>query len=236
MKHRFKTPHKHRRMTKLFTLDPKNGRIEGQPTNQISEGGNYFPLDKSDRSPQVKNLRGKATAGGDIEIESGKKFTFVRFSADPVTGGPSRSELAPRLMTPFDQSVTVRMVFRVNAPNIDQLTGYVVQFWQPVISPIAGIRVKDGRLEVVARSGGSAGSTRLTGGWNDLTVTLRPSNSQGFLRVDGDITGRVDGRINGGSQAGRADSDIFRPKFGWYGSLQQSVAVDVRLFEMSIGA
>lgn len=218
-------------------MSPKRGRIEGKPTNQISEGGNFIPLDREDRTPQVKNLRGKATNGGDISIVKGKRFTFTRLFADSVTGipYPSRSELAPRLMTPFDRQINVRMVFRVRAPQIDRLTGYVLQFWQPVISPIAGIRVNNGRLEVVARSAGGAASKPLTKGWNDLTVSICPSNTRGFLAVSGDLVGRVDGRLNGGSQAGLAAEDIFRPKFGWYGSLQQGVTVDVRLFEMSSG-
>jgi hypothetical protein len=221
-------------MKHLFTMDPANGRIQGKPTNQISEGGNYLALRRfrsEDTTRMVRNLRGKATSGGNITIVEDKKQSFVRFEADPVTNYPPRSELAPRLMTPFGRAVTVDISVRVRAPQMDRLTGYVLQFWQPVISPIAGVRVSGGRLEVVARSGGELASKPLTKGWNDLAVTLRPGPN-GLMRVTGDLNGQVVGRLDGGSQRGLAQSDIFRPKFGWYGSLSQSVTVDYRHFSM----
>lgn len=213
-----------------FTLDPENGRIQGRPTNQISEGGNYIVRRRhrsTDATRFIRNLRGKATAGGNIEIVDGRKGDFVRFTADPVTQWPARSELAPRRMSDFGTTITVKMEFRVRAPDIDRLTGYILQFWQPVISPIAGVRVRDGNLEVVARTGGGAGTKQLGKGWNNLSVTFRPGDN-GLLRVRGDIRGQVAGTLNGGSQASLSDEDIFRPKFGWYGSLSQSVAVDYR--------
>jgi hypothetical protein len=168
-------------------------------------------------------LKGKATPGGDIEIV---KRRFVRFTADPITGA-SRSELAATRMIDFGETVTVNMEFRVKARQIDKLTGYVLQFWQPKISPIAGVRVKGGRLEVVARTGGGAASSRLRKGWNKISVTFRPG-PDGLLEVSGDMRGKVSGTLNGGSQAPVADADIFRPKFGWYGSLSQPIAVDYR--------
>jgi hypothetical protein len=42
------------------------------------------------------------------------------------------------------------------------------------------------------------------------------------------MRGKVSGTLNGGSQAPVDDADVFRPKFGWYGSLSQPVAVDYR--------
>jgi len=219
----------------LFTMDPSRGFIEGRPTNQISEGGNFIVRRKFrgiDATRKIKDLRGKATLGGDINIRSGPKYNFVRLTADLVTGMPARSELAPRRMTTFDRAVTVDFTFRINAPQRDRLTGYVLQFWQPVINPIAGVRVKNGRLEVVSRSGGSVASTKLTGDWYSLSVAVRPSNLLGGMKVSGDLNGRIRARINGGSQAWRATSDIFRPKFGWYGSLGQPVTVDIRHLEI----
>jgi len=220
-------------MKHLFTMNPVNGRIQGKPTNQISEGGNFIVRRRyrvGDTTKAVRTLRGKANGNGNISIVSGKKHTFVRFEPDPITG-LARSELAPRRMTPFGQSVTVSMQFRVRALQLDRLTGYVLQFWQPIISPIAGVRVNNGRLEVVARSGGGAASRELTRGWNQIAVTFRPG-PDGLLRVRGDLHGKVNGTLNGGSQASRADADIFRPKFGWYGSLSQPVTVDYRHFSM----
>jgi len=222
----------------LFRMDPSRGFIEGKATNQISEGGNFKVRRRfrsKDTTKAVRTLRGKANGNNDISIVEGKKHTFVRFEVDRVTGSSSRSELAPRRMTPFGRSVTVNMSFRVRAPQMDRLTGYVLQFWQPIISPIAGVRVRNGRLEVTTRSRGEVASKRLTRGWNDLSVTLCPGPN-GLMRVEGDLNGRVLGRIDGGSQAGRAQSDIFRPKFGWYGSLDQRVRVDYRSLELLEGA
>jgi len=218
----------------LFRMVPSQGFIQGEPTNQISEGGNFIVKRRfrhQHATKFIRDLRGKATPGGDINIVEGKKYTFTRFEADPITGWPARAELAPRHLTPFGQSVTVNMTFRVRAKQIDQLTGYVLQFWQPVISPIAGVRVKGGRLEVVSRSGGEVASKPIDRGWNDLTVTFRPGLN-GQMSVSGDLNGSINARLNGGSQAGLADMDIFRPKFGWYGPLGQSVRVDYRHFEM----
>lgn len=218
----------------LFRMAPKRGFIQGEPTNLISEGGNFIVRRRflpTHTSPEVRTLRGKATPGGDIDIVEGRRFTFVRMEADPITGLVPRSELAPRLMTPFGQSVTVSIIFRVRARQIDQLTGYVLQFWQPIISPIAGVRVNRGRLEVVSRSGGGVASGPLDRGWNSLTVTLRPG-PDGRMSVSGDLNGSIRARIDGGSQAGLADEAIFRPKFGWYGPLSQQVHVDYRRFEM----
>jgi hypothetical protein len=218
-----------------FRMNPSNGRIQGKPTNLISVGGNYVVRKKyrpEDTTRHIRNLRGKATKGGTIDIVQGKKNRdYVRFTADPITGSVARSELAPRKMSDFGQTLTVKMEFRVRAPKIDEITGYVLQFWQPVISPIAGVRVKDGRLEVVSRSRGTAASKPITKGWNELTVTIRPGRN-GVLKVKGDLNGKVNGFINGGSQASSSTEDIFRPKFGWYGSLNQQVTVDYRQFEI----
>jgi hypothetical protein len=214
---------------------PKRGFIQGEPTNLISEGGNFLVRRRfrpTHTSPEVRTLRGKATPGGDIDIVKGRRFTFVRFEADPVTGLVPRSELAPRLMMPFGRTVTVSIGFRVRARQIDQLTGYVLQFWQPIISPIAGVRLNEGRIEVVSRSGGGVASGPLERGWNSLTVSLRPGPN-GRMTVDGDLNGSIRGRIDGGSQDGLAEAPVFRPKFGWYGPLSQQVQVDYRRFEMS---
>lgn len=216
---------------------PGRGRIKGIATNQISEGGNYVVRRRyreQDTSPRVQTLRGKATDGSTIALVEKRNPAkeFVRFDVDPITGigqGPPRSELAPRRLIDFGDTVHLRIEFRVRAQNLDRLTGYVLQFWQPVISPIAGIRVSGGRLEAVTRSAGGAASTPLTQGWNEIKLKFRPGDD-GLFKLRGDLNGSVAGRINGGSQAGRAADDIYRPKFGWYGSPGQDVAVDYRRF------
>jgi hypothetical protein len=223
-------------MKRWFTMNPANGRIEGEPINLISVGGNYIVRRRyrdTDSTRYVRTLRGKATSGGDIEIINGRKSDFVRFTADPVTGMAARSELAPRRLSEFGKTITLKLEFRVRAPRIDELTGYVLQFWQPVISPIAGVRVSNGRLEVVARSGGTAASTSLNKDWNELTIAFKPG-PDGLLRVRNDMRGKLSGTLNGGSQASQADADLFRPKFGWYGPLSQSVQVDYRHFAMFV--
>jgi len=224
--------------TLWFQMNPAHGRIQGTPTNQISVGGNYIVRRKhrsTDTTRFVRTLRGKATAGGTINIirRSNPNREFVRFTADPITGGSPRSELAPRRLAAFGQTVTTSIEFRARAPQLDQLTGYVLQFWQPVISPIAGVRLNRGRLEVVARTGGTAASKPLTRGWNELTITFRPG-PDGVLRVKGDLSGRTAGRLDGGSKASRATDDAFRPKFGWYGPLSQDLTVDYRKFHLSV--
>jgi hypothetical protein len=216
---------------------PGRGWIDGIATNQISEGGNYLVRRRyrdQDTSRQVRTLRGKATDGSGIEIVERRNPAreFVRFDVDPITGsgqGAPRSELAPRQMIPFGDTVHLRLEFRVRAQNLDRLTGYVIQFWQPVISPIAGIRVSGGRLEAVTRSAGGAASAPLTRGWNEIGLTFRPGDD-GLLKVRGGLRGSTAGRIDGGSQADRATADIYRPKFGWYGSSGQDVVVDYRRF------
>jgi hypothetical protein len=225
-----------------FRMFPGRGWIQGIATNQISEGGNYLVRRKHrerDTSPWVRTLRGKATDGSTIALVEKRNPAreFVRFDVDPITGigqGAPRSELAPRRMINFGDTVHLRLEFRVRAQNLDRLTGYVLQFWQPVISPIAGIRVSGGRLEAVTRSAGSAASAPLTRGWNEIELTFRPGDN-GLLRVRGDLRGAVSGRIDGGSQAGLAADDIYRPKFGWYGSSGQDVTVDYRRFVQWVG-
>lgn len=223
----------------LFGMRPWRGKIVGEATNQISEGGNYVVRRKfrhQDTSRYVKNLRGKATNGSAIDlIEKGNENkNFVRFTVDPVTGipFPARSELAPPKMLDFGTTARIDIEFRIRAQNMDNLTGYVLQFWQPVINPIGGIRVKDGRLEAVTRSAGDAGSVRLQRGWHRLQMDFTPGD-RGSFSIDGAITGSVSGRIDGGSRAGDAKEDIFRPKFGWYGSTSQHITVDVRRFVLS---
>lgn len=215
---------------------PGRGRIEGIATNQISEGGNFIVKRRhrqQDTSPWVRTLRGKATPGSTIDLVERKNpaNSFVRFGVDPVTGigHPPRSELAPRRMIPFGDTVHLKLEFRVRAEDIDRLTGYVIQFWQPVISPIAGIRVSGGRLEAVTRSAGGVASKPLARGWNQIELTFRPGDD-GLFKVAGDLRGSVSGRINGGSQAGLAADDIYRPKFGWYGPSGQDVRIDYRRF------
>jgi len=216
---------------------PGRGRIKGIAANQISEGGNYVVRRRhreQDTSGWVRTLRGKATDGSTIALVEKRNAAqeFVRFGVDPVTGmgqGAPRSELAPRRLIDFGDTVHLMVEFRVRAENLDRLSGYVLQFWQPVISPIAGIRVSDGRLEAVSRSAGGAASAPLTRGWNEIKLTFRPGDD-GLFKLRGDLNGSVAGRINGGSQAGLATDDIYRPKFGWYGSAGQNVAVDYRRF------
>lgn len=224
-----------------FRMFPGRGWIQGIATNQISEGGNYLVKRRyrsHDTSRWVRTLRGKATPGSTIALVEKRNPAneFVRFGVDPITGigYPPRSELAPRQMIDFGDTVHLRLEFRVRAANLDRLTGYVLQFWQPVISPIAGIRVSGGRLEAVTRSAGSAASAPLTNGWNEIELTFRPGDD-GLLRVRGDLHGSVSGRIDGGSQAGLATDDIYRPKFGWYGSAGGDVTVDYRRFVQWVG-
>lgn len=225
-----------------FRMFPGRGLIQGEATNQISEGGNFIVKRRYrpvDTSPFVKTLRGKATDNSAISIVDKRNPAkeFVRFSIDPITGigqGAPRSELAPRRMIDFGSTVSLRLELRVQADNIDRITGYVLQFWQPIISPIAGLRVKDGRLEAVTRSAGSAASAPLKQGWNEIELTFRPG-ANGLFQAKGALNGTVQGRIDGGSQAGQALQPIYRPKFGWYGSTAgENVTVDYRRFVMAV--
>lgn len=223
----------------LFSMRPWRGTIVGEATNQISEGGNYIVRRKfrhQDTSRYVKDLRGKATDGSAIDLiqTRNEKKSFVRFSVDPITGipFPARSELALPKMIDFGTTARIDIEFRIKAKNMDKLTGYVLQFWQPVINPIGGIRVRNGRLEAVTRSAGDAGSIRLQRGWHRLQMDFTPGD-RGSFSIDGAINGSVTGRIDGGSRAGDAREDVFRPKFGWYGSTTQDVTVDFRGFAMS---
>jgi hypothetical protein len=227
--------------TFLFSMKPWRGKIVGEATNQISQGGNYIVRKKfraEDTSKTIKSLRGKATDGSSIKLVEAKniKKSFIRFNVDPITGinqGAPRAELAPPKMLDFGQTAQINIVFRVRAKNLDVVTGYVLQFWQPVISPIGGIRANNGRLEAVTRSGGEVASSSLNRRWNRLSMEFRPG-AQGLFKVSGDLQGTLNARIDGGSQAGRATDDIFRPKFGWYGPARQNVSVDFRRFEMSV--
>jgi hypothetical protein len=85
---------------------------------------------------------------------------------------------------------------------------------------------------VVAGAFGPHLPQRSTGNLSQLRLggdALVP-NVSGPRSYQGDLNGSVAGRINGGSQAGLATDDIYRPKFGWYGSPGQNVAVDYRRF------
>jgi hypothetical protein len=225
-----------------FRMFPGRGVIQGEATNQISEGGNFIVKRRyrsEDTATFVRTLRGKATDNSSISIVEKRDPAkeFVRFEVDPITGigqGAPRSELAPRRMIDFDSTVSLKLELRVQADNIDKITGYVLQFWQPIISPIAGLRVANGRLEAVTRSAGDAASAPLKQGWNEIELTFRPGDN-GLFKVKGALNGAVAGRIDGGSQAGSALEDIYRPKFGWYGSTAgEDVTVDYRRFVMAV--
>jgi hypothetical protein len=221
-----------------FRMFPGRGWIQGIATNAISEGGNYLVKRRyrsRDTSAWVKTLRGKATDGSTITIPEKRNPAreFVRFDVDPITGAGQRtprSELAPREMIPFGDTVHLRLEFRVRSRQMDAVTGYVLQFWQPIISPIAGIRVKDGRLEAVTRSAGGVASAPLTRKWNQIELSFRPGHN-GIFNISGALNGAVAGRIDGGSQASSALEQIYRPKFGFYGAGGGPVlSVDYRRF------
>ena len=224
-----------------FRMFPSRGWIQGIATNQISEGGNYVVKRRyrsHDTSRWVRTLRGKATPGSTIALVETRNPAneFVRFGVDPITGigYPPRSELAPRQMIDFGDTVSLKLEFRVRSSNIDAITGYILQFWQPIISPIAGLRLKNGRLEAVTRSAGGVASAPLAKGWNEIELTFRPGDN-GLFKVKGALNGAVAGRIDGGSQAGSALEDIYRPKFGFYGAGGgPSLQVDYRRFVMAV--
>jgi hypothetical protein len=225
-----------------FRMFPGRGFIQGEATNQISEGGNFIVKRRyrsKDTSPFVKTLRGKATDNSSISIveKLNPSNEFVRFDVDPVTGigqRTPRSELAPRQMIDFGDTVSLKLEFRVRSSNIDAITGYILQFWQPIISPIAGLRLNNGRLEAVTRSAGGVASAPLAKGWNEIELTFRPGDN-GLFKVKGALNGAVAGRIDGGSQAGSALEDIYRPKFGFYGAGGgPSLQVDYRRFVMAV--
>jgi hypothetical protein len=221
-----------------FRMFPGRGWIQGIATNAISEGGNYIVKRRyrsRDTSSWVKTLRGKATDNSTISIVEKRNPAreFVRFDVDPITGAGQRtprSELAPREMIPFGDTVHLRLEFRVRSRQMDAVTGYVLQFWQPIISPIAGIRVKDGRLEAVTRSAGGVASAPLTRKWNQIELSFRPGD-KGLFEISGALNGAVAGRIDGGSQASSALEQIYRPKFGFYGAGGgPELSVDYRRF------
>ena len=226
----------------LFRMRPRRGRISGDPTNVFGQGGNFIPRRRKDSSPAVRSLRGKTTPGSDIDLVTGgrkNKKSFVRFEARPVRSGNVRSELAVGPLTDFDQPTEITTRFRADA--LDPITGtaYLLQIWQPVISPIAGLRVQGGRLEATTRSGGTAWSTRFREGkWYNFRIEFQ-AGDDGFFRIYGGKSGRllgeVEGRIDGGSQAGRARQDSWRPKLGFYGSSGNSLNVDYSDFSFGLG-
>lgn len=215
----------------LYRMDPATGKIEGEPTEVIGEGGNFVARKKDVRGfPRA--LRGKATAGSRIKLVEKKNpaKNFVRFKAKPTIGN-SRSELAQTKNFEFGERVKINIEFKVKAKKLNQLNGYILQFWQPVVSPIAGVRVANGRLEVVTRTAGGAASMRLTSDWQKLEIVFTAGRN-GELTVSGDLNGSVNGFINAGSQASLARQDTFRAKFGWYGTTGQRVQVRFREFRL----
>lgn len=221
-----------RRKHKMFyRMDPATGKIEGRPTNQIGEGGNFIAR-KKDVQGFSRTLQGKATAGSRIELVEKRNpaKNFVCFKAKPTIGN-SRSELAQTHNFEFGQRVKINIEFKIKARRLDSLNGYILQFWQPVISPIAGVRVQNGRLEVVTRSAGGVASMWLTSDWQGLEMIFTAGN-QGEFSISGDLNGSVRGKIDGGSQASQAVADTFRAKFGWYGATEQDVQVRFREFRL----
>lgn len=217
-----------------FTLAPKKGRISGDPTNSFGEGGNFIPEKEKHKSYLISSLRGKATNGSDILI-GGRLNNFVRFEARPTVGN-IRSELATGSRFDFGDEMFMNFKFRVNSNDDITGTAYLLQFWQPVISPIAGIRIQNDEIQAVTRSAGSAYSKPLREGkWNTLKMAFK-AGSNGYFKVynrEGKLLDKVEGLINGGSQASRSLEDVWRPKLGFYGSGSNNLNVDVKRFTIT---
>ena len=217
-----------------FNMVPKKGRISGDPTNILGQGGNFIPRKEKHKSYLMGSLRGKATSGSDILI-GGRLNDFVRFRARPTVGN-IRSELATGPSFDFGDEKFINFKFRVNSNDDITGTAYLLQFWQPVISPIAGIRIQNDKIQAVTRSAGGAYSQPLREGkWNTLKMAFK-AGSDGHFKVynrKGRLLGEVDGTIDGGSLAGRSLRDVWRPKFGFYGSGSNNLNVDVKRFTIT---
>lgn len=230
--------------TELFVLNAKTGRIRGTPTETFGQGGNFLPAGEDKRD--ITSLRGKATPGSTIAIplrKNGNQRKFIRLGAAAHSPGNTRCELATGPSFPFGQTITFDFSFRLSGFLGLGSVPYVLQFWQPVISPIAGVRVDASKkaVEVVARSAGGAVSLPLRENrWYNLLVTFRAGND-GILSVSDPKSGLLLGRtrpgltINGGSQASQATSDNWRPKLGFYGTKTKGPLsiVDVRRFAVN---
>lgn len=230
-------------MTTLFSMRPATGRISGTATNVFGQGGNFIPA-KKDRKI-ITSLRGKATPGSTISIptkKNGEQRRFVRFDVRPSTiDGNTRCELATGDLFPFGKLLEIDISFRIRRLNAVKQPFYLLQFWQPVISPIAGIRIDPAKrlIECVTRTAGSATDFQSTAyDWCNLRLLFR-AGTGGMLKVTdlstGVVLGTASGAVNGGSQAAQAERDAWRPKFGFYGNLDGRAVIDVRTFKLRLG-
>jgi hypothetical protein len=224
------------RMRPAFDLDPITGRIVGDATNSMGEGGNYIPAKKDREKMLFPRLSGKATEGSFIR----QRKDFINFFTTDDARHPDRSELAVPKNFAFERQINIDLEFRVKGRNYDKVTGYVLQFWQPIVSPIAGIRIQNGTLAVVSRSAGGALSMKLEKKkWYDWQLQFKAGDN-GFIRVIDDTTGKLigsrNGTINAGSQAGQTLADTVKPKFGFYGNALGGIKTDFRDFAIALEA
>lgn len=223
-------------MRLAFDLDPITGKLIGTATNTMGEGGNFFPGRKHGKKMTMRRLSGKATEGSLIR----QRKDFINFFATDDPRYPDRSELATPGNFAFGKRIDIDLEFRIKGRNYDKVTGYVLQFWQPIVSPIAGIRINNGRLEVVSRSAGGVLSMNLKKKqWYDWTLQFKAGHN-GFFRVVDDNTGKmlgsINGTINAGSQARLTLADTVKPKFGFYGNALNGIKTDFRDFAIAVEA
>lgn len=234
-----------------FSMDPAlgiitPGRKDGVSTGSIGfgEGNNFIYQKKEDRkrltSDLVNSLRGKIDGDHpEIIIKRPKrKPAFVRFRIrkrkdTPV--GNERSELA--VGPQFSGNETVHIGFSFRVPRLEGPinTKYILQIWQPVESPRAGVRINtsdSSSYDLVSRSGGGiTRSLRKDGkGWNHVIMTI--NNNEGIIWRN--KKGKILARSPGGFLSPSGNSLTWRPKFGAYGYGGNNATIDVRGF--SIGS
>jgi len=204
----------------LFDMDPQYGRINGTATGTFGEGGNYIPENERHKSDQIASLRGKIDNGGvSPRIEGTGEDARVVFEAGGNTSGNDRSELAAGPQFPFGEVYEIRYKFRYDGPVHETGHFYLLQIWQAVYSPLAGIRMVPGTgdtVEFVGRGVGAAASATLTPGqWVDWTARLKVG-PDGFIKVY-DAKGNKLGEVSGDfGYTGPGDPQQWRPKFGIY--------------------
>jgi hypothetical protein len=223
-----------------FSKDPRTGRISAPKSGPVGFGeGNNFLTVKRQRSSLIGSLRGKIDGNHPQIITKVPKnpdrpaFTRFRIRAnrDNITGN-ERSELAVGPLFSGDQTVHIGFSFRL--PRFDGITGrtaYLLQIWQPVEQPRAGVRINTSdpdSYDLVSRTGGGITRPFADGGrgWNDVVMSI--NNRTG-------ITWRTrNGRVLAQSPGGFLDpggvSQSWRPKFGAYGFGGSNANIDVRGF------
>jgi len=215
----------------LFDLDPSIGELKPPTAGRIADGswgsGGRWVQQNAGKVFPMTALSAQREGGRDITSNNRR----IRFRVDKNQGG-RRAELAPGYIFDFGTELVIDYSFKVRSDNIKEANGYLLQFWQPVISPIAGVRIQHGRLQVVSRTLGGVFDEEVSlNQWYDMTLRIK-AGDDGFLELAG--SRRVVGSLNGGSQASQATEDVIRPKFGFYGDPGPSeLAVLVRKFTLA---